>query len=129
MTPPKFTRVARTLRKKDTWAEKLLWSWLRDRRFSSYRFHRQHPIAPHILDFFCREAWVDIELDGFQHGTREQQAKDVNAMRFWKRVASRCSDSGLPTAVRERCHPRHDLADVAGARSASTAGLLPANAA
>ena len=51
-------------------------------------------IRPHILDFFCREAWVDIELDGFQHGTREQQAKDVErdafleargikVLRFW----------------------------------------------
>src|SRR5437660_11060602 len=36
VTPPKLTRVARMLRKKDTWAEKVLWSWLRERRFSSY---------------------------------------------------------------------------------------------
>ena len=94
MTPLKLTRVARMLRKKDTWAEKLLWSWLRDQRFSSYKFRRQHPFGPHILDFFCREAWVDIELDGSQHGTRQQQAKDVErdafleargikVLRFW----------------------------------------------
>ena len=49
MTPPRLTRVARILRKKDTWAEKLLWSWLRDRRFSEYKFRRQHPFGPGVL--------------------------------------------------------------------------------
>jgi very-short-patch-repair endonuclease len=94
MTPPKFTRVARTLRKKDTWAEKLLWSWLRDRRFSSYKFRRQHPYPPHVLDFFCLETLLNIELDGGQHGTPEQRQKDVErdawletrgikVLRFW----------------------------------------------
>ena len=34
---------ARRLRKKETWAEKLMWSWLRGRRFSGYKFRRQHP--------------------------------------------------------------------------------------
>ena len=34
---------ARALRKTDTWAEKLMWSWLRDRRFSAYKFRRNHP--------------------------------------------------------------------------------------
>jgi len=77
MTPPRLTRVARVLRKKETWAEKLMWSWLRDRRFSSYKFRRQHPFGRHALDFFCLEAWLDLELDGFQHGTPEQQAKDA----------------------------------------------------
>ena len=82
--------------------------WLRDRRFSSYRFCRQHPFGPHILDFFCREAWVDIELDGFQHGTREQQAKDVErdafleargikVLRFWTPA---CGARKMPSATR-----------------------------
>lgn len=94
MTPPKFTRVARTLRKNDTWAEKLLWSWLRDRRFSIYKFRRQHPYPPHVLDFFCLEAMLNIELDGRQHGTPEHLLDDaardawlekrgVNVMRIW----------------------------------------------
>ncbi len=94
MMPTRLTRVARLLRTKDTWAEKLLWSWLRDRRFSEYKFRRQHPFGPHVLDFFCLEAWLDLELDGFQHGTPEQQAKDaerdalleargIKVLRFW----------------------------------------------
>lgn len=94
MTPRRCTQIARTLRKKDTWAEKLLWSWLRDRRFSSYKFRRQHPYPPHVLDFFCIEAMLNIELDGGQHGTPDQRGKDaerdvwleargIKVLRFW----------------------------------------------
>src|SRR5256885_5311611 len=60
--------ISRTLRKRATWAEKLLWSWLRDRRFSAYKFRRQHVFGPQILDFFCVEAFLDIEPDGLHHG-------------------------------------------------------------
>ncbi len=88
------TQLARTLRKQDTWAEQLMWRWLRDRRFSAYKFRRQHSYGPSILDFFCLEAELDIEIDGFQHGTPEQQAKDrerdaylekrgITVLRFW----------------------------------------------
>ena len=47
---------ARQLRKDDTWAEKLMWRWLRDRRFSGYKFRRQHPLGSYYLDFFCEAA-------------------------------------------------------------------------
>jgi len=80
MQPPKQTAIARTLRKRDTWAERLLWKWLRDRRFSSYKFRRQHPFGPHILDFFCIEARLDIELDGFRHGYPTQRRLDAGAL-------------------------------------------------
>jgi very-short-patch-repair endonuclease len=94
VTPPKLTRIARALRKHDTWAEKLLWTWLRDRRFSTYKFRRQHAFGPHVLDFFCIEARLNIELDGFQHGGPEQRALDterdawleargLKVLRFW----------------------------------------------
>ena len=94
MTPPGTTRVARLLRKRDTWAEKLLWSWLRDRQFSEYKFRRQHVYPPYVLDFFCIEAMVNIELDGGQHGMAEQKEQDVQrdtwleargikVLRFW----------------------------------------------
>jgi len=93
-TPSKFTRIARTLRKDDTWAEKLLWKWLRDRRFSAYKFRREHPYPPYVLDFFCVKAMLNIELDGFQHGTPEQlerdakrdawlEARGIKVLRFW----------------------------------------------
>jgi adenine-specific DNA-methyltransferase len=94
MAKPITTTLARNLRKRDTWAEKLLWSWLRDRRFSTYKFRRQHSFGPYILDFFCVEAFLDIELDGMQHGRPDQQkadaerdawldARGVKVLRFW----------------------------------------------
>src|SRR5580692_2633298 len=94
MQPPKRTAIARTLRKRETWAEELLWRCLRDRRFSDYKFRRQHAFGPHVLDFFCVEAFLDIELDGFQHGhpaSRIQDAKrdewlearGVKVLRVW----------------------------------------------
>jgi len=94
MRKVKATVIARTLRKRDTWAEKLLWSWLRDRRFSSYKFRRQHTYGPYILDFFCVEAPLNIELDGSQHGHPKKNKADaerdawlekcgVRVLRFW----------------------------------------------
>ena len=73
----KQTAVARQLRKADTWAEQLLWRWLRGRRFSAYKFRRQQPTGAHILDFFCNEAKLNIELDGSQHGHPEHQQADA----------------------------------------------------
>jgi very-short-patch-repair endonuclease len=78
------TARARQLRKKETWAEKLVWRWLRDRRFSSYKFRRQHPVGDYSLDFFCEEAELAIELDGGQHGHPDQQAHDVEREKFLK---------------------------------------------
>jgi very-short-patch-repair endonuclease len=61
-------RIARLLRKRSTRSEQILWRLLRNRRFEGYKFRRQHPEGPHILDFYCPEARLDIELDGHQHG-------------------------------------------------------------
>ena len=85
---------ARQLRRMETWAEKLLWRWLRDRRFSGYKFRRQHPIGEYFLDFFCEEGRLNIELDGSQHGFPDQRKHDqarekalsslgIKTLRFW----------------------------------------------
>ena len=76
------TERARTLRKKPTWAEKLMWNWLRDRRFSAYKFRRSYPCGIYYLDFFCQEASLSIELDGGQHGFPDQQAHDAERTKF-----------------------------------------------
>lgn len=91
---PKQTAIARKLRKGDTWAEQLLWRWLRDRRFSAYKFRRQHPMGPHTLDFFCHEAKLNLELDGSQHGhpahaqadaerDRWLEERGIKVLRYW----------------------------------------------
>ena len=85
---------ARSLRRHPTWAEKLLWRWLRDRRFSGYKFRRQHEVCGYFLDFYCHEARLNVELDGFGHGFPVQREHDkkremvlasrgIKTIRFW----------------------------------------------
>ena len=62
---------AKTLRRDATDAETLLWGILRDRRFGGLKFRRQHPVTlegeRYILDFYCDERRLAVELDGGQH--------------------------------------------------------------
>ena len=81
---PKATRIARNLRLRESWGERLMWFWLRERRFAAYKFRRQHPLGPHILDFFCYEAELNIEVDGSQHGSPENQLADATRDAFLK---------------------------------------------
>jgi len=73
---------ARRLRQKQTWAEELVWKWLRDRRFSAYKFRRQFPAGKYTLDFYCREAALSIELDGAGHGHPARRFRDEERTRF-----------------------------------------------
>ncbi len=106
------TQRARQLRQRETWAEKLMWRWLRDRRFSSYKFRRQHPVGPYTLDFFCEEAELNIELDGYGHGFVEQRKDDavresflaergIKTLRFWNGALRRNSRSVRDTIFNE----------------------------
>ncbi len=117
--PQKLTTLARNLRKRDTWAEQLMWRWLRDRRFSDYKFRRQHVFGEHILDFFCLEAWLDIELDGSQHGFPAQRSADaerdawleargIKVLRFWNSRLRREKDAIRNTIwqVLQERHPQ-----------------------
>jgi very-short-patch-repair endonuclease len=70
---------ARELRKGQTDAEALLWLLLRDRRLAGFKFRRQHPVPPYVLDFYCHEKRLAVELDGGQHA--EQVTKDERRMR------------------------------------------------
>ncbi|MVF24663.1 endonuclease domain-containing protein [Methylocaldum sp. BRCS4] len=85
-------QLARTLRKQQTNAEKLLWSWLRNRQLEGCKFRRQQPIGPYIADFLSLEPKLIIELDGGQHSeqqeqdnqrTRYLQALGYRVLRFW----------------------------------------------
>ena len=63
----KSTRRARSLRRRSTRAEWVLWLALRDRRLAGLKFARQQPIGPYFVDFVCREQRLIIEVDGGQH--------------------------------------------------------------
>src|SRR5512139_3745152 len=60
------------LRHPQTTAEATLWRVLRNRQFA-YKFRRQHPIDRFIIDFYCAEAKLLIEVDGPSHLEPEQQ--------------------------------------------------------
>jgi very-short-patch-repair endonuclease len=53
----------------------MLWGVLRDRRFTDYKFRRQVPIGPFIVDFACFDARLVIELDGSQHAEDPTDAR------------------------------------------------------
>ena len=61
---------ARQLRTNQTDAENLLWSHLRAHRLSGLKFRRQQPIGLYVVDFFCPEKRLIVELDGGQHQDR-----------------------------------------------------------
>jgi len=61
------TEPARRLRRHETDAERLLWLRLRDRRLGGWKFKRQVSIHRFVVDFFCADAKLILELDGGQH--------------------------------------------------------------
>ncbi len=90
-----YTRdLARKLRRDQTETEARLWKYLRDRRLKGVKFRRQHPIGKYILDFYCPEVCLAIELDGSGHKDPKQKEHDklrdqyirdqgVKILRFW----------------------------------------------
>lgn len=56
-------------------AETLLWDHLRNRRLSGLKFRRQHPLGPFVVDFYCAEHRLAVEIDGEIH--REQVGRDT----------------------------------------------------
>jgi len=63
---PKLKNLARQLRKNSTLAEVLLWQNIK-RKSYGYEFHRQVPIDEYIVDFYCHELHLAIEIDGYTH--------------------------------------------------------------
>jgi very-short-patch-repair endonuclease len=91
---PHLLAFARNLRQEHSDPERLMWAVLRDRRFCGFKFRRQHPVTPYILDFYCHEARLAIELDGGQHNTDAArgydegrtaflEAQGLRVLRFW----------------------------------------------
>ena len=73
---------ARELRKTPTDTERILWYELKNRRFQNNKFRRQHPFHHYILDFYCHEFGLVIELDGGQHNTPEAIKYDQTRTEF-----------------------------------------------
>ena len=73
---PKLKEYARELRNNSTKTEIFLWMKLKGKQMYGYDFHRQKPIDNYILDFFCYELMLGIELDGYSHQFLEVHNKD-----------------------------------------------------
>ena len=58
---------AKELRKNMTYHESILWKYIRNRKLSGIHFRRQHPYGIYILDFYCFEKQLVIEVDGLIH--------------------------------------------------------------
>jgi very-short-patch-repair endonuclease len=106
---PRLLTYAREMRQDATNAEDLLWQLLRNRRLAGYKFRRQVPVAGYIVDFYCHEALLGVEVDGEPHDDPERQDYDearshalessdgIRMIRFWNETVLRS-----PEVVLER---------------------------
>ena len=84
--------VARKLRKNLTDAERHLWRHLRRRQSDGFKFRRQAPIGRYVVDFFCPDAELIVEIDGGQHADQMEydanctewlESRGYRVLRFW----------------------------------------------
>ena len=114
---PTITR-ARDLRRNATAAEKLLWTFLRE-KLPSTKFRRQVPIGPYFADFASHSARLIIELDGGQHDEATDAARTAfleqegyRVIRFWNHDVMQNIEGILATIATFTPHP--PVADATG---------------
>jgi ATP-dependent helicase HrpA/adenine-specific DNA-methyltransferase len=100
------TLLARRLRQNRTDAERKLWSRLRRKQLEGARFRQQVPIGAYIVDFFCPEILLIVELDGGQHGSDEDRKRDqwleaegYRILRFWNNDVLQNTDGVVLTII------------------------------
>ena len=71
----------RSLRKNMTYCEKIVWSNLRERQLG-YRFLRQYSVDHFVIDFYCPELKLAVELDGASHNNPEQIEYDIKRQKY-----------------------------------------------
>lgn len=97
---------ARNLRRTSTNAKQLIWMFLRDRRLHGQKFRRQYAVHPYILDFYCHDLKLAIELDGGQHNQEADRVRDadrdayltakgIRVLRYWNTEVLRDSEAVL----------------------------------
>ena len=100
----------RELRGNPTEAEKNVWRHLRYKQLGGHRFRRQHPIGNFIVDFFCFERSLVIELDGGHHseqGDYDQkralrlESRGYKVLRFWNNQIMNEIDAVLEAILKE----------------------------
>jgi len=71
-----LVKRARELRNNATFSERVLWKHLKRKQLKGYDFDRQKPIDKYIVDFFCNELMLCIEIDGESHNYKESYDKN-----------------------------------------------------
>ncbi len=115
---PQLLIFAKTMRTNSTEAESLMWQILRAKRFMNLKFRRQHVIALYIVDFYCHELGLVIELDGSQHSTDDAleydaertkflKALDLKVVRYWNHDVLRRADVVLEDLLNVCCELRN----------------------
>ena len=113
----KLETLARNLRSRSTDAEQRLWRHLKNRQIQGFKFRRQHPLPPYIVDFVCLEAGLVVELDGGQHVERSaedaQRTTRLNGMgfrvvRFWDDEVLKQTEAVLEEVLRQLEAPHPD---------------------
>ena len=108
------TAKARKLRKSSTQAEALLWRRIRDRQLAGYKFRRQVPMHPYVLDFICYERRLVIEIDGGQHQqettydsrrTEWLKSQGFRVLRFWNNEVLGQVESAAQVILQALEHP------------------------
>ena len=72
----KLYQYGRELRQELTQAEKILWAELRNKKLNGLKFRRQHPLDKFIVDFYCNERNLVVELDGGVHDEKINKEYD-----------------------------------------------------
>jgi very-short-patch-repair endonuclease len=107
--------LAKSLRKRQTEAEKLLWWHFRSKQINGLKFRRQQPIGPFIADFVCFEKRLVIELDGGQHAVEKEKDRQregwfhkegFRILRFWNTEVLQ-NIEGVVEVIQRNCfnHP------------------------
>ena len=99
------TARAQMLRKRMTDAERRLWSKLRMRQVEGFRFRRQAPVGPYVVDFICLELKPIVEVDGGQHAVPQADTKRTawlesegyRVIRFWNNDVLKNTEAVLQT--------------------------------
>lgn len=73
--------IRRQLRSQEIYSEKLLWNKLRKTQLG-YKFRRQHGIGDYVVDFYCPQLKLVLELDGGTHCTEEEIIYDKNRQKY-----------------------------------------------
>ena len=105
----RMVEIARDFRKEPTASEALLWEALRGRKLEGRKFRRQQPIGPFVVDFFCADERLIVEVDGAIHTT--QQSADAErqtlleslGLRF-VRISASLVENDLDTVLQRIAH-------------------------